>query len=519
MSLHRRILIIVSLTIVSLIVILYAISRLILLKSFEGLEEQQTRHEVERARSFLSYEISGIARITQDWASWDQTYAFINGNYPQYIKVNLVDSAFLSLRLNLMMFVHSSGRVVFCRAFDLHDEKVIPFTESMQSFLLNKNLLTHNDKERAVSGIILLPRHPMLIASCPILTSEGRGPSRGTLIFGRYLDDNEVRRLTETFLLTLAVYRFDDLHMPHDFLAARSSLIKDPAASILVRPLSMYAVAGYTILKDIYGKPALILKTKMSRDVYRQGQNSLDFFILSILIIGMVFTSIIFFLLNKVVLSRLAHLSESVMAIRTSGNLSLRMPIKGTDELASLADEINQMLEAQEQAEKALQTYSLSDELTGIYNRRGFMTLAEQQIKLSDRMRSRLLLIFSDVDDLKMINDTLGHLEGDRALIDTAHLIKETFREADIVARIGGDEFVVLTMETKGINSGILITRLQERLAAFNVKGARRYKLSVSVGIACYDPENPMSIDELIAQADRLMYEYKHKQGGRLPFD
>ena len=120
-----------------------------------------------------------------------------------------------------------------------------------------------------------------------------------------------------------------------------------------------------------------------------------------------------------------------------------------------------------------------------------------------------MVLLFADFDGLKQINDTLGHPEGDRALIETADVLRETFRESDIIARIAGDEFVVLAIETNGVPAEVLITRLQQSLEARNARRDRHYKLSLSVGLARYDPEHPCSIDELVAQADRAMYERK----------
>ena len=159
--------------------------------------------------------------------------------------------------------------------------------------------------------------------------------------------------------------------------------------------------------------------------------------------------------------------------------------------------------------EEALRALALVDDLTGLYNRRGFLTLAQQQLKTANRARRSMVLLFADFNGLKQINDTLGHLEGDRALIETADVLRETFRESDILARIGGDEFVVLAIETDRVGPEILVTRLQENLEAHNAGEGRRYKLSLSVGLARYDSERSCSIDELLAQADRAMYEQK----------
>jgi two-component system cell cycle response regulator len=123
-----------------------------------------------------------------------------------------------------------------------------------------------------------------------------------------------------------------------------------------------------------------------------------------------------------------------------------------------------------------------------------------------------MLLLFADLDELKQINDTFGHREGDLALIETADILKETFRKPDIIARIGGDEFEVLATETSSVSANILTNRLKEQLNAHNIKEKRPYKLSLSVGIVNYNPGQPCSIDELLAQADKLMYTQKQSK-------
>jgi diguanylate cyclase (GGDEF)-like protein len=154
-------------------------------------------------------------------------------------------------------------------------------------------------------------------------------------------------------------------------------------------------------------------------------------------------------------------------------------------------------------------TLSITDPLTGLHNRRGFLALAEQQLKLLRRTKRVMLLFFADLDGLKWINDTLGHEEGDKALIDVASVLNETFRSSDIIARMGGDEFTVLALDPDEINPDIIINRLQERIDNRNNQPNRKYKLSISIGCSSYDPENPSSIDKLMASADHLMYEQK----------
>jgi len=162
--------------------------------------------------------------------------------------------------------------------------------------------------------------------------------------------------------------------------------------------------------------------------------------------------------------------------------------------------------------ERQLETLSITDPLTALNNRRGFMTLAEQQIKNAQRSGSRLLLSFIDLDDMKSINDKYGHEEGDKALISAAAILKNTFRKSDIVARVGGDEFAVLAVNATEDDPEILTMRLWKQIDAFNEENRMPYSLSMSIGTAVYEPEKPCSLDELMAQADELMYEQKQKK-------
>lgn len=169
-------------------------------------------------------------------------------------------------------------------------------------------------------------------------------------------------------------------------------------------------------------------------------------------------------------------------------------------------------------AEAALQSLSLVDELTGLYNRRGFLAVSEQslaEIRLNDKIPA---IVYADLDGLKEINDSLGHHEGDRALAKAADILKESFRSSDIVARIGGDEFVVLAAVGADESPESLSMRLQENFDASNALRNRPYNLAVSVGIAHFDDEQNHTIEELMAQADRAMYEDKRRKRSRNNF-
>jgi len=174
----------------------------------------------------------------------------------------------------------------------------------------------------------------------------------------------------------------------------------------------------------------------------------------------------------------------------------------------------------EKEAKETLQALSLKDDLTGLYNRRGFLALAELVLKSAARSQKKVYLLFADLDDLKTINDTYGHLEGDRALREVARVLLDNFREPDLLARIGGDEFVVLAVEgEEGADTEIFLERLRNGLRQGQEDRSLPYALSMSMGVVCFAPEDNQSIESLLEEADRRMYQDKQAKKGLLQME
>jgi len=184
------------------------------------------------------------------------------------------------------------------------------------------------------------------------------------------------------------------------------------------------------------------------------------------------------------------------------------------DDVTAFSILANQVAAALENARlyNRIERLATLDELTGLYNRRGFFLLAEQQLRVAQRSGSEVLLIFLDVDQLKQVNDTFGHKEGDNALVETARALQATFRSADIPARISGDEFAVLAYPSKGMGAESLMERLAHEIAHINARGTHPFNLSLSAGYAVWRPGQSLSLDELLARADAQMYQVKRKK-------
>lgn len=174
----------------------------------------------------------------------------------------------------------------------------------------------------------------------------------------------------------------------------------------------------------------------------------------------------------------------------------------------SLAERVRQL----ERTEAELRSLSLTDDLTELCNRRGFLIHAEQHFKIARRARQEFLLFYADMDGLKQINDTFGHEEGSQAIIRMAEILRKTFRDSDIIARLGGDEFTALVKDASPDVVSLIGARLRENLQHYNAKCRHSYELSLSVGFVTVAPDLATTLEEQIARADRAMYEHKRSK-------
>ncbi|OLP15881.1 diguanylate cyclase [Leptolyngbya sp. 'hensonii'] len=177
------------------------------------------------------------------------------------------------------------------------------------------------------------------------------------------------------------------------------------------------------------------------------------------------------------------------------------------DRTAALEQEIQE----RQKIEAEVRQLSLTDELTGLHNRRGFFLLANQQLKLAHRLQTPCCLLFVDLDGLKQINDTQGHEMGDRVITDAATLLRQTFRDSDILARLGGDEFVVFVPGCSEDTLGIT-RRLEAHIDDFNRSQNRCYSVAMSIGIQHCVLDETISLEQLVAQTDALMYQQKRSK-------
>ncbi len=442
MKLRQKTLLIISLTLTGLMAVIYTASSAILLGSIRNAEKQETMQSVRGVRSLLVQTQEDFRDRFSDWSAWDDTYTFIQDANKSYIQSNLVPEQLAALRVNLILYVNTSGRIVYGTGFDQKNRVDKPVPKALRDRLEKGDLLLqHPDLTSKHTGILVLPEGPMWITSQPILTSKTGGPSRGSLIVGRHLDASEIQRLARIARLPLTIYRVNDAKMPADFkIMSRKLSNKTP---IVTRPLSEEAIGGYTLLNDIYDKPALILRVDIPRVTYQAGKESQLYLIISVLVGGVIFGGVTLLLMEQEVLSRLARLSADVRRISHSSDPSMRVKMLGTDELPMLANTINGMLEALEQSQK---------EITG----------------LNKRLKAENLRMSAELEVTRQLQQMI--LPKDPELNQIAGLDIAGFMEA--AEEVGGDYYDVLQhnghvkigigdVTGHGLESGVLMIMVQ----------------------------------------------------------
>ncbi|MEG4318553.1 MULTISPECIES: CHASE4 domain-containing protein [unclassified Microcoleus] len=431
MKLRRKTLSIVGLTIAGLTGILYAASSSILLGSLIKAEEQEATQVVKGVLSVFGQTADDFNSRFADWSAWDDTYTFIQNRNSEFIASNLVPEGLNNLRVHLAVFVNTSGKIVYGTGLDSEKMKLTPVPEALKQHIsLSDPLLQHPNVKSSLAGMLLLPSGPILITSRPIVTTKSTGPIRGTLVFGRNLDAAGIEKLSKITRLPLIVHSINEPHLPADFLKARHKLsAKKP---ILVRPVSEDLMAGYALIQDIYDRPALLLRVDMPREIYRQGQTSLLYLLVSVGLAGMGFIGCTLLLIERLVLSRLSSLAKAVNRVSSSQDLSVRLPVTGEDELSDLAHTINGMLGAIASAE--------SEQLEEKARYRAVVEQATDCIFLWDAQTKRILeanTAFRNLLDYSL--DTISQLTIYEILAYSKDLIDSNieFLLADKQLRIG----------------------------------------------------------------------------------
>ena len=514
----------------------YLILHTVMQDKINILEDKYIIENVERTKKEIFKEIEVLDTIVMDWAVWDNSYQFMIDKNPEYIKANLSEDTLNNLKINIMLFIDNKGNLVHGEGYDLQKKESVPIDEALLKYIKDHSLLQNNDVKYRKSGIITLNGKDLILLSiCPILTSAGEGPINGYIVLGANFTEKKIADIGEELNSEIKLTFLKDFEYDRKFFDLKDDKIQIDA-------VSDQKIIGRAFLDDIDGKHLLLLSIEKNRDINNIGEAGIKATLWLLLGLFFLFAIIITVILDRGILLRFQELSNDIRKIGEGKDLSVRLKRQNIDdELTDVSNEINGMLGAlersqlflsksesalkkaieklqdevleHEKTQEQIKYIAYHDTLTGLPNRNLLNELLVHSITLAERNNKCMAVLFLDIDGFKMINDSKGHGMGDQILQEVAERLLKTLRKSDVIARHGGDEFIVIIEELDNCSGVELIANkiincFQEPFHLEN----QDYFLTTSVGVAVY-PADGQTPDMLIKNADIAMY--KAKENGK----
>ena len=514
----------------------YLILHTVMQDKINILEDKYIIENVERTKKEIFKEIEVLDTIVMDWAVWDNSYQFMIDKNPEYIKANLSEDTLNNLKINIMLFIDNKGNLVHGEGYDLQKKESVPIDEALLKYIKDHSLLQNNDVKYRKSGIVTLNGKDLILLSiCPILTSAGEGPINGYIVLGANFTEKKIADIGEELSSEIKLTFLKDFEYDQKIFDLKDDKIQIDA-------VSDQKIIGRAFLDDIDGKHLLLLSIEKNRDINNIGEAGIKATLWLLLGLFFLFAIIITVILDRGILLRFQELSNDIRKIGEGKDLSVRLKRQNIDdELTDVSNEINGMLGVLERSQlflsksesalkKAIEKLqdevlehqktqeqikyiAYHDTLTGLPNRNLLNELLVHSITLAERNNKCMAVLFLDIDGFKMINDSKGHGMGDQILQEVAERLLKTLRKSDVIARHGGDEFIVIIEELDNCSGVELIANkivncFQEPFHLEN----QDYFLTTSVGVAVY-PADGQTPDMLIKNADIAMY--KAKENGK----
>ncbi|NJP07454.1 MAG: response regulator [Chloroflexaceae bacterium] len=469
MKLWLKTVLIIGISLVVVMILLSLLLGTIVLERFTAYEREQTEQNAARAATVFWNTTAAIDQYANSWAFWDDMYAYIADPDPDFIEDQVPPDLMPGTTadptnfqvMQTLLFVNAAGDIVWGLFYDRQQQTVFKPPASLQAAIPPDHpLLQHPDLTHGNIGILMLPDSQLLVASRPIITSRGKGPSQGSVLASRVIDEYLIDKIEKTINKPLWLYRLTAADLPADVQKAADALLQSSSSltPTVVLPIDEQSIAGYTLLRDISGEPALILRIEEPRTIYQQGVTGVYYLIAALCIVAGITGIGMTGVLHLLVVRRLAHLDSSVQQIRAANDLTSRVAVSGNDEIASLARSINAMLAALERlmaeraaalaaAEEANQlksrfianmSHELRTPLNSIINfthiikngMRGPVT--PEQVAYLDRVTvsgNHLLGLINDILDVSKIE--AGRMELYKEPVALAELVQSTLSSAE----------------------------------------------------------------------------------------
>lgn len=499
--------------------------------SFEGLEQREVKKDVARVEEALEQRVGDLHATAKAWSNWDESYQFMQDRNPAFIHANF---DLVNLKVDTILFVDSNRKLFHSKQINRSKDLDSP---APAQILRSLNLVDHTEDlpsaKSAFCGLILSNGHPLAVSVRPILPSSGAGAQRGWLIFAAFIDSADIASISKRSHLGVKLFPLDDKKSLPYHVAKAIPFLKS-ANDVIARPFDSDRIYGYAYLKDIDRKPIQLVQTSEAREIYVQGQDETQFLVRIIAFAGTAFSLVVLLAIERGIVARLALLANQVDIIRSESDLSRRVDSQGEDEITDLSDKINEMLGGLEvstnklrQSEDALRQYSENlestvlqrtqeiehlayhDKLTGLPNRALLLDRIDMALKKDFRNHHGTAVMFVDLDNFKLVNDSLGHSFGDTLLIEITRILSDAVRPGDTVARIGGDEFTILFEELESVEvAEDVAKRILATLRQPILLGNRETFAGASIGLV-YNQGTEIDAGTLVKHADTAMYRAK----------
>lgn len=510
-SLRWKILRLFLIILILLTTLLLLFSQSVLLKGFADLEESQLRVASDSINQTLSARIKQLRSVANDWSRWEDLYDFFQGQNDTLVARLLVDKTFEKLEINFFVLIDGEGRVHFQEHYNLDLRETVKAPDHFEDQIRKNRILWDiSSADQTVSGLLSIAGRPAMIASTPVMTRHFENYSLGALLVGKYLDEDEITRFTGTTNSSLIVKTYDAPDLSDEFSSAKAQL--DSGESLFVKPIDNDHIVGYWLIKDINEQPILLVGLNHSREIYHYGQLIISCFLFALLAAWLIFTLVLFFGLEREILTRVDTLYEAISHAGKVGYLPEPIKLRGSDELTELANLISQTFLDLNYSRQALKTEknrlwheSHYDVLTGFPNRLHFLEYLKTALEdRGDDHGSHIAILFIDIDRFKLFNESYDHTIGDQVLTEFSRRLKRTLRTGDVVARFGGDEFTILLESIHNeIDAVRIAMRIQQEFdQPFQIEGKYLF-VSVSLGIALSSPG--IRPEDLIRNADMAM--------------
>ena len=333
------------------VAILFGTASIILRQSYSRLETFTAKQNVERVENTYSAVIDQMKSTVSDWSYWDDTYQFISDQNQEYIDENLPDDTLVYLGLNFIQYVNGNGNVVYTKIVE-YDGDGVTFSTTDNTDLFHKfpAIFQSTDDDPQPSGIIYLDETPMLAVSSPVLHNDQSGPKNGTLIMGRFLNQNMMDDLADQLNTRINFFPY-----PIDESNAAIVKINDLLVKGVLYPsqaVDKYVYAGYKLLRDVNGYPAAVLEVRFPRDIYNQGISTLSYLFSTLIVLVLLVLLVFYFLLDRMFFKRIMDLSGDVKRINELRQPNVRITSNsGDDEITRLGENFNQLLETLEEVQ------------------------------------------------------------------------------------------------------------------------------------------------------------------------